>query len=272
LYRLDSGLLQATIDAYQRISGQQVDFEDVRTWAITAELASYCHHLALGETAHPSFVRTRNNLRNWLPEFAEHDGALPIKAVIFDCFGVLASEGLRPFRQKYFGHDASLLQKAVQLGRQVDAGQKSYDTLVTEMAKMAGITPEEVRQHIECNEPDEALFQCIETELKPRYKIGMLSNAGDNFLGEIFTPKQVALFEEIALSYQTGYVKPAKQAYLDIARSLDVAPSECLFIDDQPRYLTGARAVGMQTIQYKNFDQFRRELDTVIQHKSRTEG
>ncbi len=260
LYRADGRLLQATIDAYTRISGQQVRFEEVETWAITAELASYCHHLSLGETTHPSFVRTRNNLRQWLPEFAKHDGALPIRAIIFDCFGVLASEGLRPFRQKYFGRSPSLLRRAVSLGRQVDAGKKSYDTLVTEMASMADITPDEVREHIERNEPDEALFHCIKTELKPHYSIGMLSNAGDNWLDEIFSADQIALFDEVALSYQTGYVKPAKQAYLDIAQRLGVAPSECLFIDDQPRYLAGARAVGMQTIQYKNFDQFHREL------------
>ena|GEM_PF-140582 len=270
LYRLDTRLLQAAIDAYARLSGQQVQLEDVKIWAITAELASYCHHLALDETSHPSFVRTRNNLRTWLPEFREHDGALPLKAIIFDCFGVLASEGLRPFRQQYFGHSPSLLQQAVSLGRQVDAGKKSYDTLIAELARMARITPDEVRQHIEYNRPDTALFDCIRTELKHRYKVGLLSNAGDNRLAQIFSPEQIALFDEIALSYQTGHIKPSKQAYADIAARLGVAPSECLFVDDQPRYLAGARAVGMHVIQYKNFDQFRRELDIVLssEHKS----
>jgi HAD superfamily hydrolase (TIGR01509 family) len=124
-----------------------------------------------------------------------------------------------------------------------------------------------VRQYIEHNKPDEALFHRIRTELKLSYKIGMLSNAGDNFLDEIFAPEQVALFDEIALSYQTGSVKPAKQAYLDIARRLGVLPSECLFVDDQPRYLAGARAVGMQTLQYKNFDQFAGALNTLLQHE-----
>lgn len=263
LYRVGDEMVQETISEYERLSGRRVHFEDVQTWAITAELAAYCHRLERGETTHPTFLRTSANLRRWLPEFREHDK--PIQAIIFDCFGVLVSEGLRPFRQKYFGHDPALMAQAVKLRQQADALGESKDSFIREIAKLAGVPEQVARGQIEHNAPDEELFAYIRDELKPRYKIGMLSNTGRNRLAEIFTPRQVALFDEVALSYQNGITKPDPRAYLDIAQRLGVPPTACVFVDDQPRYLAGAQAVGMHTIHYKSFDQFWRALDNLLQ-------
>lgn len=187
-----------------------------------------------------------------------------IRAIIFDCFGVLATDGLTPFRQRYFGDNPSLMTEARELGKQVDAGFMDYDDAIQKLAGMAGISGAEVRRQIEHNVPDQALFAYIRTELKPRYKIGMLSNAGDNWLDEIFTKEQIALFDAIALSYEIRAVKPDPRAYDIIAKRLGLPPQACMFTDDQERYCTAASEVGMQTIYYQGFEDFKQRLGALL--------
>lgn len=187
-----------------------------------------------------------------------------IRAVIFDCFGVLATDGLLPFRDRYFGDDPARMEEAREFGHRVDAGLDDYENYLKRLGKMAGISKEEARRQIENNVPDEKLFVYIKERLKPKYKIGMLSNAGDNWLDEIFTPEQIILFDAVALSYETGFLKPDERAYESIAQKLGVDPTECIFVDDQERYCTAARETGMQAIWYKNYEQCRRELDALL--------
>src|SRR6185312_696180 len=122
-----------------------------------------------------------------------------IKAIIFDCFGVLATDELLPFWREYFDDKPALLEEAKQLVRQVDAGQAGYSAMIRRLAEMAGVPEEAVRTRIKHNVPDEALFTYIKSTLKPRYKIGFLSNAGQNWLPDIFQPEQIAIFDAIAL-------------------------------------------------------------------------
>lgn len=187
-----------------------------------------------------------------------------IRAIIFDCFGVLASDGWLPFKRKYFGHDKELFEQAGDLNKQVDAGLADYDDFIREVAKMAGLSEAVARQAIEDNPPHAELFEYIRSELKPKYKIGMLSNAGANWLPELFSAQQIALFDAIALSYETGVIKPESQAYHIIAERLGVGLNECVLIDDQERYCMAARDEGMQAIIYESLEQTRADLEKIL--------
>jgi HAD superfamily hydrolase (TIGR01509 family) len=186
-----------------------------------------------------------------------------IKAIVFDCFGVLASDGWLPYKARHFGHDPVLLEQATSLNKQVDNGFISYDDFIRGVATLANLPEATAREQIENNVPDDELFAYI-AELKQTYLIGMLSNAGDNWLDEIFKPEQVALFDAIALSYDMHFIKPDSQAYETIAARLGVDPSECVFIDDQPRYVEGAERVGMRAVLYANCEQLKQDLPALI--------
>src|ERR1035437_4961840 len=110
-----------------------------------------------------------------------------IKAVIFDCFGVLASDGWLPFRDTHFGGRPKLLNRAKLLNKQVDSGVLRFDDFIAGVAALAEVSIGEVRRKIDNNVPDDELFAFIRSELKPRFKIGMLSNAAANWLDEMFT-------------------------------------------------------------------------------------
>jgi len=186
-----------------------------------------------------------------------------MKAIVFDCFGVLTTDGWLPFAQKYFGHDESLLQAAHDLNRQCDSHLLGYEEFVGKVAEMAQLSTYEARAEIEDNIANKPLFAYLET-LKPHYKIGMLSNAGRNWLKELFAPEQVALFDEVVLSCEVGTVKPDPHMYQLICDKLEVSPAQAVFIDDIDRYVTGATDIGMKGIVYKDFDSFKTELEILL--------
>lgn len=187
-----------------------------------------------------------------------------IKAIIFDCYGVLTTEGWLPFKHEYFDHDPALFQQAEDLAVRVGAGHMEYDQFITDIAQLAGVSEQEARRRIETHTANTPLFTYIREELESHYKLGFLSNAGNDMLARLFSNEQIALFDEIHLSFQTGHVKPEPEAYLGIAGKLGCQPEECIFVDDQERYCTGAEAVGMHAIVYKTMDQLRAELTPLL--------
>jgi putative hydrolase of the HAD superfamily len=183
-----------------------------------------------------------------------------IRAIIFDCFGVLASDGWLPFKEKYFGGNKELYEKVTKLNQDIDGGLSSFDNFIRKVSELAGISEGSARGQIENNIPDEKLFEYISKELRPKYKLGMLSNAAANWLDVIFLPEQVKLFDAIALSYDIGVIKPNKEAYQIISDRLNTPINECLFIDDQERYCEGALLAGMKAIHYTSCSQLKEEV------------
>jgi putative hydrolase of the HAD superfamily len=186
-----------------------------------------------------------------------------IKAVIFDCFGVLATEAWLPFKTKYFGHDPALFEQASDLARQAWGGLISTDDFIRAVAKLAGTNPDEVSRTITGNIPNEELFDYIR-ELKPEYKIGFLSNIAGDRLNQIFRPEQLALFDAVAMSFESGLVKPESAAFEDVANRLGVAVNEAVLVDDQQRNVNGALAAGMDGIIYRDVSQLRKELGALL--------
>lgn len=187
-----------------------------------------------------------------------------IKAVIFDCFGVLTTDGWLPFADKYFVHDPALRQKATDLNKAADAGFLDYGEFLHAIAELAQLDDASVRFEIETNKTNQPLFEYIQSDLSEKFLVGVLSNAASNWMNQLFTPEQVALFDAVTLSYQIGHTKPDPQAYQAIADTLGVLPQEAVFIDDQPRYCEAAKQVGMQAIVFTDNQQLRGELATLL--------
>jgi HAD superfamily hydrolase (TIGR01509 family) len=62
------------------------------------------------------------------------------------------------------------------------------------------------------------------------------------------------------VSCHTGVRKPDAEAYLGAARTLGVAPEECLFVDDRAVNVVAAREVGMDAILMQGAKRLRDEL------------
>jgi HAD superfamily hydrolase (TIGR01509 family) len=187
-----------------------------------------------------------------------------IKAVVFDCFGVLAVDAWLPFKERHFGDDSQKREQATALNKRANAGLIAYNDFLRGVADLANLPLQTARKEIEDNPANAPLFDYIRTKLKPRYKLGILSNASANWLGELFTPEQRALFDAVAISFELGFIKPDPRAFEVIAKQLDVLPSECVLVDDQERYGAGAHEVGMQFVLYRDFRQAVADLEKIL--------
>lgn len=187
-----------------------------------------------------------------------------IRAVIFDCYGVLTEDGWTPFKRKYISGNDELEMKVRLLGRDIDIGKRSDTDMVRETARLVGVDEEIVYRALVTQVPSEELVVWIENELKPKYKVGMLSNAGHDVLSDLFAEKPT-LFDAAIMSYQVGIAKPDPRAFELIANKLNTPVEECLFIDDSPRFCAAAENVGMRAIVFESAQRCIDEAQIILQ-------
>lgn len=187
-----------------------------------------------------------------------------IRAVIFDCFGVLTTDGWLAFRERYFETDSAADQEARELNRQSDAGFISHNDFVAGIAQLAKIDVTEAKQLVDGHVRNDALLDYIKDELKPHYKIGLLSNAAGDYTSELFEKWQRDLFDEMTFSFQIGAIKPDARMYETIAAKLGCSLEECIFVDDRQGFTDGAEAVGMKAVWFKNNQQLLQDLSTLL--------
>ena len=72
------------------------------------------------------------------------------------------------------------------------------------------------------------------------------------------------VFDELIISAEVGVAKPDAGIYELTLERLNVAPSEAVFVDDFPRNIAGAQAVGMKAIHFRDSNQVRAELDRLL--------
>ncbi|CAN5458506.1 hypothetical protein BH10PAT3_BH10PAT3_6910 [soil metagenome] len=183
-----------------------------------------------------------------------------IKAIVFDCFGVLAEDGWTPFKNKYITSGSAMAKKIAGIGRRTDLGTLDYKIMITEISALLGTEPALLRKAVEGKVSNKELFKFIESDLKPKYKIGLISNASYDVMTRLFNEEQAAVFDTTVLSYETKLTKPDPEMYALTARLLGVSLRECLFVDDQERHCKGAEATGASAILYTSILQLKKDL------------
>ncbi len=92
----------------------------------------------------------------------------------------------------------------------------------------------------------------IEAAARAGKRVAILSNELDLFYGADFRRRLpfLASIDVICDGTHTGVLKPDPQAYRACTDALGLAPGDCVFVDDQPRNIEGARAVGLQAVPF----------------------
>jgi epoxide hydrolase-like predicted phosphatase len=98
--------------------------------------------------------------------------------------------------------------------------------------------------------------------LQPRYRLLLGSNTNPiharhfrQQFADVLQP-----FDAVVLSYEIGVRKPRAGFYEHCQRLAGCGPGECVFIDDLPANVGGARACGWQGILYQGIDDLRRRF------------
>lgn len=97
--------------------------------------------------------------------------------------------------------------------------------------------------------------------LHSRHRLVLLSNTNPLHFGMIRENyPHIAHFDALVLSYELGVMKPDPAIYRAAVDEAQCAPEECLFFDDMPENVAGARATGLQARQFLGHDQLLRDL------------
>lgn len=173
-----------------------------------------------------------------------------IKALIFDCFGVLTEDGWLAFCNKY--RTAKNGEELRYINHQADKGLVSYEEFLNTVCELTGAPREEAHSTITTtHHPNVTLFECIKRLKSAGYHLSIISNVGDSLYS--FLPKEyVDLFEEITLSYHVHAIKPDPKIYEYHLEKIGFQPEECVFVDDRQPNVVGAEKVGVKGVQFQD--------------------
>jgi glucose-1-phosphatase len=94
------------------------------------------------------------------------------------------------------------------------------------------------------------------------YTLVLGSNTNDLHAGQFRRQfaETLAHFDRLVLSYEVGHIKPSAAFYLACAEAARTEPGDCVFIDDLPENVEGARRAGLVGIHYRSTDQLLDDL------------
>jgi FMN phosphatase YigB (HAD superfamily) len=186
-----------------------------------------------------------------------------IKAVIFDCFGVIRVDATN-IAYKKLGGD---LEKDYEFIK--DTVAKTNSGLIPKaaivFANRLGVSEDKWRETVsQSSVIDYEILDYIK-ELRGKYKTAMLSNVMKGGLEIWFEPGFLKKYFDVSVaSGDIGFAKPEAQAYEITADQLGVRLRECIMVDDRLELCEGAIAVGMQAVMYKGLNQLKRDLEKIL--------
>ena len=186
-----------------------------------------------------------------------------IKAIIFDCFGVVYEDTFGDVYRKFGGDPDDEKEFIVSAFADSHSGKAERSSAV--FAKRFGVSEQEWVEELDKDRDVNNELLTYIKELKPAYKIAMLSNIGQR--GVVAYIDQEVLdehFDVVVESSKIGFAKPEARAYEITADMLGVRLDECIFIDDRLEYIEGAQHVGMKTILFKSNEQVKEELSEIL--------
>lgn len=196
-----------------------------------------------------------------------------IKAIIFDCFGVLLGNAYKTHLTQVEKVDPEKAKEARAINHASDMGILTREETARAISDLFEMDVEDYFAEQERVEvPNSELLEYI-ASLRTDFKTGMLSNISSRERLSIrFAPGQLdATFDTIVASGDEGYVKPQPEIYEIAATRLGVAPNECVFIDDIADFCQGARDVGMRAIQFISNQQTIADVNALIDRGSEKE-
>ncbi len=186
-----------------------------------------------------------------------------IKAVIFDCFGVLIVSGTTKLFTDYPDKSAEFKD----LVTRADNGMLSRQEFDQAVAETTGLPVAEVTEkYWRKSYRNENVIDWVKRLKKQgKYKIALLSNIGPNWIDDFISKDERGeMFDEIILSGDIMMTKPDPKIFEYAAEKLSLNPSECLFTVDMMKNIESAQLVGMTGVIFGTFDQAKSDVEQIL--------
>lgn len=187
-----------------------------------------------------------------------------IKAIVFDCFGLFFADPVYDYVLDP-SSPASIAQELDEMDDSSSRGEITKKQFVTRAAELLNQPQEDIEQRFfHSTKRNEDLID-LSQDLRKEYKVALLSNIGADMMDGFFTTEDLRnLFDTAIISGVINIAKPNPEIFKLVCSQLGVEPSEAVMVDDVKEYCVGAVSFGMQAIHYKDFDQFRKELQALL--------
>lgn len=97
--------------------------------------------------------------------------------------------------------------------------------------------------------------------LRARYRVMALSNTNALHFPRVLRSHPILHnFDAYVLSYEVKALKPSAEIYRQAIARAGCGPGECFFTDDVAAYVEGARAEGIDAVQFISVDQLEADL------------
>ena len=185
--------------------------------------------------------------------------------LIFDCYGVISTSVAEVWGRKYFSEDQFkiITSEIVSKG---DIGEYTDLEVYDNLSLLTGVPSEEIRHEWESlAHLREDLLEEIK-RLKKKYHIVLLSNASRGFLEKSVLNRMNVddYFDEIIVSSDICLIKPNVDIYTYALDKINKTALECVFIDDNPKNIEGAKKAHIDGIVFKNTEDFKNELEKLV--------
>ena len=201
---------------------------------------------------------------------------MTLRAVIFDLGGVIVRTEYQAPRQKLaeqFGMDYEDIEKIVFGGGPKGSAARASVGEITEeehwrqvmktLKLPADDYPRIQQEFFGGDIVDRTLLNFLRT-LKPKYKVGLISNAWSGLRAYIEREKFEDVFDVMIISAEVGAAKPAEAIFRLALDQLGVSPNEAVFVDDFLVNIEACKKLGMKGILFKDSESAMQELKDLL--------
>jgi HAD superfamily hydrolase (TIGR01509 family) len=196
-----------------------------------------------------------------------------IKAVIFDIGGVIldSEQLMKPVQDVFMPKDKDKFwQELNESFSYLCRGEGKLYDFWKKFAKEKGMDiPDEILRKLWDKDFEESLLineevKGIISSLKKNYKLAIISNIINEHASVLKKNKSFIeihnMFDVITFSNEVRMSKDTKDIFLHTIKLLNVKPEECVFTDDTKKFVGVAKSLGINAVQFKTAEQFRKDL------------
>jgi len=201
---------------------------------------------------------------------------MSIKAVFFDLGGVILRTEYQAPRQRLaesFGMDYDEIDKVVFGGGPNGSGDRAVVGEITEeehwlnvmkLLKQPASEYERIRDEFFGGDVIDHEILDFLRSIKPKYKVGLISNAWSGLRDYIVREKFDDVFDHMIISAEVGVAKPEAKIYHIALEQLQVQAEEAVFVDDFIENIEACEELGMEGIHFKNSESAIQQLKELL--------
>ncbi len=193
-----------------------------------------------------------------------------ISTLLVDYAGVLTpTKNNLPFAEKYHKEynlsPETLMELSYTNWEKAATGELNSQLYWEKVASLLKTDPRVLRDRIMSTYPlDKRVITLLE-KLTKQYTLVLVSNQIQDWLEEVIDKNSLrTIFNYTANSYEVGVRKPNPKIFKHALNLAESKPREAVFIDDTAKNISAAQELGMQTIQFSNFENFKETLSSLL--------